>query len=172
MSWSRTSIARWPAILLSTLGLAGCFQPLYGTGASGVDVAQEFATIVVTPVPDRIGYYLTNSLTFALNGGGEVREQKYRLTVSVHERVTTPLIDTVSGRASAAVLGIDADYKLVSIVNSRVIAEGTAFTTESYDRSSQRFANIRAARDAEIRGAKVLADQIRTRLAATLKTRD
>jgi LPS-assembly lipoprotein len=43
-----------------------------------------------------------------------------------------------------------------------------AFTFASYDRTSQRFANIRAARDAEIRDAKVLADQIKTRLAVAL----
>ncbi len=39
----------------------------------------------------------------------------------------------------------------------------------SYDRDAQRFANIRAARDAEIRAAKTLADQIRTRLAVALQ---
>jgi LPS-assembly lipoprotein len=43
-----------------------------------------------------------------------------------------------------------------------------AFTFASYDRSSQRFANIRAARDAEIRDTRVLAEQIKTRLAADL----
>ena len=43
--------------------------------------------------------------------------------------------------------------------------------TASYDRTSQRFANIRAARDAEIRDAKALADQIRTRIMAALAAR-
>jgi LPS-assembly lipoprotein len=41
----------------------------------------------------------------------------------------------------------------------------------SYDRFPQRFASVRAARDAEIRVAKLLADQIRTRVAAHLATR-
>ena len=40
-----------------------------------------------------------------------------------------------------------------------------------YDRTSQRLSNVRAARDAEIRNAKVLADQIRTRIAIALATR-
>jgi LPS-assembly lipoprotein len=40
-----------------------------------------------------------------------------------------------------------------------------------YDRSTQRLSNVRAARDAEIRNAKTLADQIRTRIAAFLATR-
>ena len=38
----------------------------------------------------------------------------------------------------------------------------------TYDRSAQRYANIRAARDAEIRDAKTVADQITTRIAAAL----
>ena len=48
------------------------------------------------------------------------------------------------------------------------LTRGTAFVFKSYDRTSERFANIRAARDAEIRDAKRLSDQIRIRLAAFL----
>jgi LPS-assembly lipoprotein len=169
MSWFKPVIHKWGVLAVSTLALSGCFQPLYG-GAEGANLARDLAAIVVTPIPDRLGYYLTNELTFAFTGGGEVTEKRYRLSVVVHERVTTPLIDTVSGRASAAIVGIDADYKLVSTINSEVVSSGTAFTTVSYDRSSQRFANIRAAKDAEERGAKVLADQIKTRIAATLRS--
>jgi LPS-assembly lipoprotein len=162
---------RWALVGMFTIGLSGCFQPLYGGAAGGTDVAAELSAISLAPISERVGYYLTNELTFAFTGGGEKPPTKYRLTVTVHERVTTPLIDTVSGRASSGTLGIDADFKLVSSINSEVVASGTAFTTESYDRSSQRFANIRAARDAEIRGAKVIADQIKTRIAAAIKMR-
>ncbi len=45
---------------------------------------------------------------------------------------------------------------------------GKATATASYDRSAQRFATVRAARDADIRLAKVLSEQIRTRLSAAL----
>ena len=160
------------ATLALGLPLAGCFQPLYGTSVGGVGMAQSLASIAVTPIPDRLGYYLTNELTFAFHGGGAPVDQKYRLTVTLRERVQTPLVDTVSGRATAAIIGIDADYRLISTETSREITSGTAFVTEDYDRSSQRFANIRAARDAEIRGAKVLADQIRTLIAAALVAKD
>ena len=57
---------------------------------------------------------------------------------------------------NAAYVAKDPDFEVI----------GVAFTAATYDRSSQRFANIRAARDAEIRDAKALADQIRTRVAA------
>jgi LPS-assembly lipoprotein len=51
------------------------------------------------------------------------------------------------------------------------IAKGVAQALASYDRFTARFTNIRAARDAEIRDAKVIADSIRTRIAIDMATR-
>jgi LPS-assembly lipoprotein len=45
---------------------------------------------------------------------------------------------------------------------------GSAVNAAVYDRSEDRFANLRAQRDAEIRLAKSLADDIELRLAARL----
>ncbi len=59
-------------------------------------------------------------------------------------------------------------YALESVDGRRVITEGVATSTATYDRSIQRFASLRAARDAEIRLAKVLAEQIKTRIASVL----
>jgi LPS-assembly lipoprotein len=78
------------------------------------------------------------------------------------------VIDTISGRATAGSLAIDAEYKLFSMGNDKPIVSGLAFVVASYDRTNQRFANIRAARDAELRDAKALAEQIKTRLIADL----
>ena len=50
------------------------------------------------------------------------------------------------------------------------VVKGTTFARASYAASLQRFANIRAQRDAEDRAAKVLAEQIRTRIAGYLAT--
>ena len=86
------------------------------------------------------------------------------------ERVQSPVIDTISGRATAGTIVVDAEYRLVSVSGGAPIAQGVAFSAASYDRTNQRFANIRAARDAEIRDAKALADQIQTRLAASLSS--
>ena len=51
------------------------------------------------------------------------------------------------------------------------ITKGTAFSVAAYDRTSQRISNVQAARDAETRNAKVIADAIRTRIAAALASR-
>jgi LPS-assembly lipoprotein len=41
-------------------------------------------------------------------------------------------------------------------------------TRTPYERSSQRFATVRAARDAQIRAAKTLAERIQSQIAADL----
>ena len=173
MSWFEPPLSR--RRLATGLGLAamlllsGCFQPLYGT-LDG-HLREELQAIAVEPIPDRLGHYLGNELVFALNGTGSQVTPKYRLLVTVLERVQTPLIDTFAGRASAATVTIDANFQLIPVDGGPVIVKGTAISAASYDRSAQRFANTRAARDAEIRNAKVLADQIRTRISAALATR-
>ena len=158
------------AICLVAAPLAGCFQPMYG-GAGGSQLREDLAAIRIEPIPHRLGHYLANDLAFLLNGSGETFTPKYRLVISVTEKVQSPLIDTITGRATSGTLVVDAEYKLFPSGQDSAIASGTAFASVSYDRSSQRFANLRAARDAEIRSAKVLAEQIQTRLAAALASR-
>jgi len=155
------------------LWLTGCLQPVYGPmSAGGSSVESEMQAIAVDPISDRFGHYLGNELIFALNGTGSHVPPKYRLLLTVHESATTALIDTVSGRASAATNVVNADFKLVPYGGGEPIVKGTATVSASYDRNSQRFSNLRAARDAEIRNAKTLADQIRLRLATALAARD
>lgn len=152
--------------LALSLALAGCLRPLYGPAATGPDVAAELRAISVDPIPDRLGHYLGNELVFALNGTGSSVPPRYRLIVTVHEWVQTPLIDTVSGRPSAGNLMVKAFYELIPAEGGAPITQGTTTVVAGYDRTSIRYANLRAARDAEIRDARVLAEQIRTRLAS------
>ena len=155
--------------LLPALALGGCFHPLYG-GASGVALAETLRTVKVEPISDRMGHYLGDSLIFAFNGTGSSVLPKYRLVVTPAERVQTPLVDTVTGQATSATLTADAHYVLYPFVGDKPLTDGTAFTAASYDRSNQEFANVSAARDAEIRDAHSLADQIRLRVTAYLAT--
>ena len=153
--------------LVPVLALGGCLRPMYG-GVLGQELRQNLAAVDVEPIPRRIGYYLARDLRFALNGSGSKILPKFKLKVSVDQKFQTPLIDTISGRASSATLVIDAAYELTSLADSTSVAKGVAFTAVSYDRTSQSFANIRAQRDAEIRAAKVLADQIQVRIASAM----
>jgi LPS-assembly lipoprotein len=174
MSWRerrRLQAFKEMALALPLL-LGGCFQPLYGPLASGGSLQSELQAIAVNPiVPERIGHYLENELAFAFNGTGSTVPAKYRLTVALRERVQTPVIDTVSARATAATVIVDADYSLTAIAGGEPITKGTAFSVASYDRTSQRISNVQGARNAETRNAKVIADQIRTRISAALASR-
>ncbi|MGH6836724.1 MAG: LPS assembly lipoprotein LptE [Methylocella sp.] len=165
------ALARIFAALPICLALSGCIQPLYGPLSAGGDVASELQAIAVEPIPNRLGHYLGNELIFGFNGTGSRVPPKYRLIVTVTENVQTPLIDTVSGYASAANVVVNADYRLMPVGGTEPITKGQAIVVASYDRTSQRFSNLRAARDAEIRNAKRLADEIRTRIAAAIAAR-
>jgi LPS-assembly lipoprotein len=158
-------------VLLAS-SLSGCIEPLYGPKIDGGSIVPELQSIKVEPIPDRIGHYLTNELIFALNGTGSAPPPKYRLVVTVRERLSTPVVNTVTGEAQAGDVNVDADYRLYLIAGGgEPVASGNVSEFVVYDRSTQRLSNVRAARDAEIRNAKVLADQIRTRIAVALATR-
>ena len=164
---SRLRFTKIIVALCTSLSVAGCFKPMYG-GLEGSALRSELAAIQIDPIQERAGYYLANELRFALNGTGDAVKPKYRLQINLRERVQTSLVDTISQRATAGSVVMDADYKLTAIDGGAPIISGVAFTFASYDRTSQRFANIRAARDAEIRDAKNLAEQIKTRIGAAL----
>jgi len=170
MLWFERRFTRNCLVLCFPTLLAGCLHPLYG-GPAGAALVQNMQAVEVEPIPERLGHYLHNDLIFAFNGTGAAFSPKYRLIVTPVERVQTPLVDTITGRATAATVVVDANYTLMPIAGGPPVATGTAFTAASYDRSSQRFANIRAARDAEIRDAESLSDQIRLRIAAALASR-
>jgi len=54
----------------------------------------------------------------------------------------------------------------VETASQKTVLTGTSFANAAYDFSNQRFANIRAQRDAQNRAGTVIADDIHTKLAA------
>jgi LPS-assembly lipoprotein len=159
-----------------SLGLSGCFQPLYGVNSATASVASDLAAIDVAPVGDRIGqerigHYLRQETQFELSGGVAQAQTRYRLEMSVNQRVDSAIVNTDTGRADAATIITEVTYTLKSLADDKVVTSGKAVASASYDRNPQRFATLRAARDAEIRLARQLAEQIRIRLASTLASR-
>jgi LPS-assembly lipoprotein len=61
-----------------------------------------------------------------------------------------------------------ARFDLTKIDGGAVLYSGMATSAAVYDRTLQSYADLRAARDAEIRIARALADEIELRVAATL----
>jgi LPS-assembly lipoprotein len=168
--------ARLTTALALCVGLAGCFQPLYGPTASGEGLrdqlaAIEIAEVGVAPNFERVAHYLRSELAFDLNGSGVPAPKRYKLALSFASTLSTPIVDTASGRAQSATINGTVTYSLTNTDGSKTLAAGKATAAATYDRNPQRFASLRAGRDAEIRLAKVLADQIRTRLSIALAKR-
>ena len=112
-----------------------------------------------------------SELIFALDGSGQPGPKRYRLKLQGSESVQTPIVSTTTGRAEAGTIVGVVKYSLENLDGTKIVTEGVATSTATYDRSVQRFASLRAARDAEIRLASVLADQIKTRLASVLSAK-
>jgi LPS-assembly lipoprotein len=165
MSWFDR--ARIAAALALSLGAAGCFQPIYGE-AVHPGLVQALREIEVMPVSDRIGHYLTDDLISRINGSGETPKPKFRLTVKVSQSTTTPTIESQVQTADSATVTGTALFSLTRIDGDKPIYQGSATASAPYDRTLQSYADLRAARDAELRVAKSLADEIELRVAGAL----
>jgi LPS-assembly lipoprotein len=165
MSWSR-GLSVLAALALAA-GLAGCFQPLYGE-ASHPGLVEDLRAIEVAPIKDRIGHYLADNLITDLNGTGQTSTPKYKLTVTVSTGTSTPTVSSLTNVATSATMVGEAKYTLNKVEGGAQVLTGVATANASYDRSQQRYNDMRAQRDAEIRLARALSSEISLRLAAEL----
>ena len=147
--------------------VAGCFQPLYSETAHP-GLVEDLRAIEVLPIKDRIGHYLADNLITNLNGTGQTPAPKYRLTVTVSTASSTPTVSSLTNIATSATMTGDATYTLNRVAGGALVLQGVASANATYDRSQQRYNDLRAARDAEIRLARSLSDEISQRLAAQL----
>ena len=182
MSWHDESdtARRWvrngAALGLAWL-LAGCFQPLYGdragTGDSPVRAALSSVDVKQIPAPNgtpeaRIAIELRNQLLFDIRGGHSPAPPAYTLAIRISSSRLSVIVDVTSGRPDIENYGIDATYTLTDIATNKSVVTGQAFARVSYDipGTEQRFARVRALRDAENRAAGVIAEQVKSRLAS------
>jgi LPS-assembly lipoprotein len=156
--------------------VGGCvFQPMYAQTplfGSGPSLRDALRDVEVASIQGRIGNELRNDLIYELTGGeGNQVQAPFRLTLVANVSSFSPVIDTESGRPVSEMVSFDVTYKLHDVVRDRIVLTEQALARVSIDRSQQRFANVRAVRDAENRAAKVVAEQIRSRLASFFLTR-
>lgn len=156
-------LRRLAAVLLM-LGLGGCFRPMYGEMSGGPAVVDQLSRIDVQIADGRVGQSLRNELLYAFNGGADAAGSGYRLTVSIGQS-TEDVILQRSGEAGTTFYELRANFTLIDANTGRVLHGGTAVSRTSFDRTTQIFANQRAALDAENRAVKVIARSIRTRVA-------
>jgi LPS-assembly lipoprotein len=168
MSWSR-GLHILAALALAG-GLAGCFQPLYSESAHP-GLVEDLRAIEVEPIKDRIGHYLADNLITELNGTGQTPPPKYKLTVTVTTGSSTPTVSSLTNVATSATISAEASFTLNKFDGGAKVLNGVANANATYDRSQERYNDLRAARDAEIRLARSLAQDISLRLAAQLSAK-
>jgi LPS-assembly lipoprotein len=171
MSSSDRPGARWGIATLAfamAVGLSACtFSPVYGPSLAGRPVSSELSAITIEAPNGRVEQTVRNSLLFAFTGGAAVATPKYNL------RLRASASETLGGVTRFAVsptytIDVSVAYELSDLRTRSVITRGVARGVASYDRSNQGFANERAQREAEDRGANSAADEIRLRIAADL----
>jgi LPS-assembly lipoprotein len=177
--WSRNSTISkaWKALgLLVVAGaLGGCFQPMYGQSTlfgAGAKLRDELRQVEILEIDGRLGQEIRNDLIFELTGGqGNPVGAPYKLGITITSGSQTPLVDVQSGRATSETVVLDVVYRVYDSTNDRVVLTEKALARISIDRSAQRYAGVRAVREAQNRAAKFVAEQIRSRLASYFLTR-
>jgi LPS-assembly lipoprotein len=154
MSWSRR------AILASALALAACgFSPVYGPGGVGGKLFGQIRTadpstpdefIFAGRIAERLGP--DQSARFAL---------AYKLRIAVVSQAITK--DEVTTRYS---LNGTADFVLSDAASGAQITRGQVSSFTSYSTTGTTIATMAAEQDAHDRLARMLADQVVTRLLA------
>jgi LPS-assembly lipoprotein len=162
------------ALLIAALA-GGCFQPLYGDRSvtGGPVLRDQLSAIDVIQIEApkgsdeaRLAVDIRDALLFDFTGGGYAAPPTHRLRVSIASTRASIIVDVNTSRPDIENYGINASYSLTEIVSGRVVVTGQTFARVSYDipGQQQRFARQRGLRDAENRAAKVIADNIMTRL--------
>lgn len=178
MSWSDSARRRrFGFACVAALALGAC-QPLHssnggpvttvGSDSAAVASAPSLAAIDILPIDGRVGLKIRNDLRFALTGGGEpITPPRYRLDITVQVlQAQTAIVDPYTDRPELETAGIDAAYTLVEVGTGMPVLSGNALGRATYTRNRQRFASVRAERDAEDRAARIVVEQIRAKLLA------
>ncbi len=167
------------ALTLALGGLvAGCFQPLYASRSmtDGSTVADRLRSVDVGPVGNvpngtpeaRIAAELRNALIFELTGGAPANSPTHRLVMQMTALRQQLIVDVTTSRPDVEQAGVTMSFSLVELSSGKVVMTGQTFSRVSYDNpgQEQRFARARGRRDAENRASKVIAEDIRSRLAS------
>ena len=165
--WWRNSLRIAAVVALGALN-AACFQPLYASKSFNGEtpLATALAQVRVEHIDaangtpeSRVAVELQNALDFEINGSGGLISPTHALK----------LISKKLGIGSIAeITAIDATFVLTELATGKAVMRGStiARVSSDYPGQQQRFARVRARLDAETRAAKVIAENVRTRVAS------
>jgi LPS-assembly lipoprotein len=174
--WWRNSLRIVAVVAVGALN-AACFQPLYASrsfnGEKPVGAALAQVQIERIDAPNgkpesRIAVELQEALKFEINGTEGLISPTHVLKVRMNVGRSSIMTDITTGRVLAEITGIDASFVLTELSTGKVVMRGstTSRVSSDYPGQQQRFARVRARLDAENRAAKVIAENVRTRVAS------
>jgi LPS-assembly lipoprotein len=179
MSWGERRLLAVRLLVVCALGalLGGCFQPMYASnnsipGSPALHdklAAIDLPSVKTSKTSDaRLGVAVKNALAFNFYGAATGDSPTHRLEVTMSTTALSIIVDNTSGRPDIQDYGIDASYVLREIATNKAVVVGQTFSRVSFDipGQEQRFARVRALRDAEDRATQQIADNISRRLAS------
>lgn len=153
-------------VLLLALGACG-FQPVYGkrSGETGRQsaVTADLASIAVSPIADRAGQLLRNSLLDKLTPRGTPGQARYRLDVSLAES-RSDLVILKDSTSTFVKVRFAANFVLVDLETGQPVHRGQSESTTTFNRVDSDFATLSAEKDARRRAADEISEDIRLRL--------
>lgn len=173
----RRSVLRAAGAMAMAALAGGCFQPLYGEQSpmGGPVLRDQLSAVDIVQIEApkgsdeaRLAVEVRNALLFDFTGGGSPAPPTHRLKISMYSTRASIIVYVNTSRPDIENYGLNASYSLTEIATAKVVVTGQTFSRVSYDipGQAQRFARLRGLRDAETRAAKVIADNIRSRLAS------
>lgn len=147
--------------LVLAVGLGGCLQPVNGIRFGNETINSQLAEVTVARSEGYLGHIVKAELDYLLTNGAPARNSRYQLKMKLVQGQGSSLVDSATGRPQIATLQVTTTYELFDAQLKKIRGSGTTMVSASYDRSSQRFATIRAQRDAEERVGKALAERMK-----------
>jgi len=154
--------------LAVSLGACG-YQPLYGTSTAGSRVSTQLSSIAVEPQNTRTGQLIRNEILASIgNDSGKFSKYRLAFTPTANDENTVRTFGSDVLRKSYQ---LSVKYTLADAASGKVVHKGNTFARVSYDKTAAPFADYQAQINAQERAAKVVGNDIRTRLAAFFATR-
>jgi len=162
MWWFKALI---PFLIAATI--SGCgFRPLYGKHSTAPTI-KELSLVRVDTISDRRGQMLRNQLLILMNPKGQPASPHYRLATALNENIIERL-KREDETTTNADLQLSADFRLYNLKTSKLLLSGTSKATSSYDVINSAAYKLAAERDARKKAIKLLAQDIKARIASYL----
>ncbi len=167
MSWSRRGL-----LLALAAVLPGCgFRPVYGRRSDDAGLAEDLRAIRLPNASGRIDYTLRQALVGELNPTGTSTAERYQLDYAL-SRSSEELAIQLDAVVTRIDRTIGATYTLRDLADDRVLYQGRAERTASFNVRGEPYADRIAGEDADRRATRELAVAIRQQLVAYFERRE